>query len=118
MKETPLTAKHIALGAKMAEFAGYNMPISYKGIIEEHKAVRNSVGLFDVSHMGEFILKGKDAEKLIQSTTSNDVSLLEPGAARRALQKTHPGSRTRWPGSAGARAKARRTAQPSRKRVR
>ena len=49
MKETPLTAKHIALGAKMAEFAGYNMPISYKGIIEEHKAVRNSVGLFDVS---------------------------------------------------------------------
>ncbi|HQW70362.1 MAG TPA: glycine cleavage system aminomethyltransferase GcvT [Saprospiraceae bacterium] len=82
MKETPLTAKHIALGAKMAEFAGYNMPISYKGIIEEHKAVRNSVGLFDVSHMGEFILKGKDAEKLIQSTTSNDVSLLEPGAAQ------------------------------------
>lgn len=82
MKETPLTAKHISLGAKMAEFAGYNMPISYKGIIDEHKAVRNSVGLFDVSHMGEFIVKGSKAEDLIQSLTSNDVSVLEPGDAQ------------------------------------
>ncbi len=82
MKETPLTAKHINLGAKMAEFAGYNMPISYTGIIDEHKAVRNSVGLFDVSHMGEFILKGGHAEELIQKITSNDVSLLEPGDAQ------------------------------------
>ena len=82
MKETPLTAKHIGLGAKMAEFAGYNMPISYRGIIDEHKAVRNSVGLFDVSHMGEFILKGIGAEALIQKTTSNDVSILNPGDAQ------------------------------------
>ena len=58
MKPTPFTAKHIALGAKMAEFAGYNMPISYTGINDEHHAVRNNAGIFDVSHMGEFILKG------------------------------------------------------------
>ncbi|HMY84896.1 MAG: glycine cleavage system aminomethyltransferase GcvT [Saprospiraceae bacterium] len=80
MKETPLTSKHISLGAKMAEFAGYNMPISYKGIIDEHKAVRNNVGVFDVSHMGEFTVKGKDAEAFLQNLTSNDVSALRPGA--------------------------------------
>jgi aminomethyltransferase len=61
MKPTPLTQKHIDLGAKMAEFAGYNMPISYSGIIEEHQGVRKRVGVFDVSHMGEFIVKGKQA---------------------------------------------------------
>src|SRR5688500_3014151 len=58
MKNTPFTEKHIALGAKMAAFAGYNMPISYTGINDEHAAVRNNAGVFDVSHMGEFILKG------------------------------------------------------------
>ncbi len=58
MKNTPFTHKHLALGAKMAEFAGYNMPISYSGINDEHAAVRNNAGVFDVSHMGEFILKG------------------------------------------------------------
>lgn len=79
MKETPLTSKHIALGAKMAEFAGYNMPISYSGIIDEHQAVRNKAGLFDVSHMGEFIIKGKDATALLQQVTSNDVSALAIG---------------------------------------
>jgi aminomethyltransferase len=61
MKNTPFTEKHIALGAKMAEFAGYNMPISYSGINDEHAAVRNNAGCFDVSHMGEFILKGEQA---------------------------------------------------------
>ena len=66
MKETALTKIHIGLGAKMAEFADYNMPISYFGIIEEHKAVRKNVGVFDVSHMGEFILKGDKALELIQ----------------------------------------------------
>ncbi len=80
MKDTPLTSKHISLGAKMAEFAGYNMPISYKGIIDEHKAVRNSVGIFDVSHMGEFLVKGKDALAFLQKLTSNDVSALQPGS--------------------------------------
>lgn len=79
MKSTPLTEKHIALGAKMAEFAGYNMPISYTTITDEHAAVRNAVGVFDVSHMGEFIVKGKDAVAFLQSATSNDVSKLQPG---------------------------------------
>ncbi|MBK8557013.1 MAG: glycine cleavage system aminomethyltransferase GcvT [Lewinellaceae bacterium] len=79
MKPTPLTDRHLELGAKMAEFAGYNMPISYAGITEEHHAVRNSVGIFDVSHMGEFIVKGPQATAFLQSATSNDVSKLLPG---------------------------------------
>lgn len=79
MKETALTATHIALGAKMAEFAGYNMPISYSGINNEHLAVRNGVGVFDVSHMGEFVLKGEKALDLIQSLTTNDASKLTDG---------------------------------------
>ncbi len=82
MKQTALTDKHIALGAKMAEFAGYNMPISYKGIKEEHDSVRNFAGIFDVSHMGEFIVKGKQAFDLVQKVTSNDVSKLKPGEAQ------------------------------------
>lgn len=76
MKNTPFTDNHIALGAKMAEFAGFNMPISYTGINEEHHQVRNSVGVFDVSHMGEFILKGEAALELINRITSNDASKL------------------------------------------
>ena len=82
MKTTPFTKKHIALGAKMAEFAGYNMPISYSGINDEHAAVRNNAGIFDVSHMGEFILKGENALSLIQSVTSNDASKLTAGKAQ------------------------------------
>ena len=82
MKNTPFTEKHIALGAKMAEFAGYNMPISYSGINDEHAAVRNSVGVFDVSHMGEFILKGEHALDLIQRVTTNDASKLTNGKAQ------------------------------------
>jgi len=82
MKNTPFTQIHIALGAKMAEFAGYNMPISYTGINDEHAAVRNSVGIFDVSHMGEFILKGEGALDLIQRVTTNDASKLTDGKAQ------------------------------------
>ncbi|MBE2289557.1 MAG: glycine cleavage system aminomethyltransferase GcvT [Chitinophagaceae bacterium] len=82
MKNTPFTDKHIALGAKMAPFAGYNMPISYSGINEEHHCVRNNAGVFDVSHMGEFILKGPDALELIQRVTSNDASKLTDGKAQ------------------------------------
>jgi aminomethyltransferase len=82
MKPTPFTEKHIALGAKMAEFAGYNMPISYTGINDEHHAVRNNAGIFDVSHMGEFILKGPDALDLIQRVTSNDASKIGNGKAQ------------------------------------
>ena len=79
MKTTPFTEKHIALGAKMAEFAGFNMPISYTGINDEHLAVRKNVGVFDVSHMGEFIVKGPHALDLIQRVTSNDASKLTNG---------------------------------------
>lgn len=82
MKNTPFTEKHIALGAKMAPFAGYNMPISYTGINDEHAAVRNNAGVFDVSHMGEFILKGDNALDLIQRVTSNDASKLTDGKAQ------------------------------------
>ena len=82
MKNTPFTNKHIALGAKMAPFAGYNMPISYSGINDEHATVRNNAGVFDVSHMGEFILKGENALDLIQRVTTNDASKLTAGKAQ------------------------------------
>lgn len=79
MKNVALSDKHIALGAKMVPFAGYNMPVQYEGINAEHQAVRNAVGVFDVSHMGEFILKGERALDLIQLVTSNDASKLVDG---------------------------------------
>jgi len=82
IKNTPFSNKHIALGAKMAPFAGYNMPISYTGINDEHAAVRRNAGVFDVSHMGEFILKGDKALDLIQRVTSNDASKLKAGQAQ------------------------------------
>lgn len=82
MKTTPFTEKHIALGAKMHEFAGYNMPIEYSGIIDEHMTVVNGVGVFDVSHMGEFWAKGPKALAFLQSVTSNDVSSLPLGKAQ------------------------------------
>jgi aminomethyltransferase len=76
MKNTALTNKHISLGAKMVPFAGYNMPVSYSGLNDEHLTVRNGVGVFDVSHMGEFKIKGPKALDLIQRVTSNDASKL------------------------------------------
>jgi len=79
MKQTALVDKHIALGAKMVEFAGYNMPVSYTGLNDEHHTVRNNAGIFDVSHMGEFYITGKGALPLIQKVTSNDASVLTPG---------------------------------------
>jgi aminomethyltransferase len=79
MKSTALTPKHFSLGAKMVPFAGYNMPVSYAGVIEEHNTVRNGVGVFDVSHMGEFFLKGQKALDLIQLVTTNDASKLFDG---------------------------------------
>lgn len=82
MKSTPFTPFHIALGAKMAEFAGYNMPISYTGINDEHQAVRTNAGVFDVSHMGEFIVKGPHALDLIQRITTNDAAKLTAGKAQ------------------------------------
>lgn len=91
LKTTGLTAKHIDLGAKMAAFAGYNMPISYAGIKDEHHAVRNGVGVFDVSHMGEFIVRGKEAIDLVQLVTSNDASKLEIGDAQYSCLPNHKG---------------------------
>ena len=79
MKTTPFTEKHISLGASMHEFAGYNMPIQYTGIIDEHMTVCQGVGVFDVSHMGEFWVKGPKALEFLQQVTSNNVELLTPG---------------------------------------
>lgn len=79
MKNTALSNTHIALGAKMVPFAGYNMPVQYAGINAEHETVRTAVGVFDVSHMGEFILKGEGALDLIQKVCSNDASKLYDG---------------------------------------
>jgi len=82
MKTTPFTDKHISLGAKMHEFAGYNMPIEYSGIIDEHLTVCNGVGVFDVSHMGEFWVKGPNALAFLQKVTSNNVAALTIGKAQ------------------------------------
>lgn len=82
IKNTPFTNKHVELGAKMAAFAGYSMPISYTSINEEHFAVRQNAGVFDVSHMGEFVLKGENALELIQRITTNDASKLTVGKAQ------------------------------------
>lgn len=91
MLDTPITHIHISLGAKMAEFAGYNMPISYTTISDEHHCVRKGVGVFDVSHMGEFIVRGKEALNLVQMVTSNDASKLEIGDAQYSCMPNHDG---------------------------
>src|SRR3979411_694379 len=91
MKNTPFYNKHISLGAKMAEFAGFNMPISYSGIIDEHLTVRKNAGLFDVSHMGEFFLKGDNALDLIQRVTTNDASKLNTGKAQYSCMTNEQG---------------------------
>ncbi|PRX55387.1 glycine cleavage system aminomethyltransferase GcvT [Flagellimonas meridianipacifica] len=82
MKNTALTGVHESLGAKMVPFAGYNMPVSYEGVNVEHETVRNGVGVFDVSHMGEFLIEGPKALELIQKVTSNDASKLTVGKAQ------------------------------------
>ena len=82
LKTIALNDKHIALGAKMVPFAGYSMPLQYAGLMLEHKAVREAVGVFDVSHMGEFFVRGPQALALIQKVTSNDAAKLEIGDAQ------------------------------------
>jgi aminomethyltransferase len=82
VKTVPLNDLHISLGAKMIPFAGYNMPVRYSSDLDEHHTVRNGVGVFDVSHMGEFMLRGKDALALIQKVTTNDASVLTNGKAQ------------------------------------
>lgn len=84
IKSTPLEQIHIDLGAKMMPFAGFNMPIQYSSLVEEHHAVRKSVGVFDVSHMGEFMVEGPEALGLIQHVISNDASKLVAGQAQYA----------------------------------
>ncbi|HLV51138.1 MAG TPA: hypothetical protein VKY44_04205, partial [Flavobacterium sp.] len=82
MKQVPLNDVHIALGAKMVPFAGFNMPVQYEGVNVEHETVRNGVGVFDVSHMGLFKISGENALNLIQRVTSNDASVLVNGKAQ------------------------------------
>ncbi len=82
LKKVPLNDVHEKLGAKMVPFAGFNMPVRYSSDVEEHNTVRNAVGVFDVSHMGEFVLSGEKALALIQKITTNDASVLEIGKAQ------------------------------------
>lgn len=83
LKRTPLYQEHIELGGKMIPFAGFEMPVQYRdGVTEEHRAVRGSAGLFDVSHMGEFIVRGEGAEDFVDRVVANDVSRLTPGQAQ------------------------------------
>jgi aminomethyltransferase len=91
MKNTALSHIHESLGAKMVPFAGFNMPVQYEGVIAEHETVRNGVGVFDVSHMGEFLLSGENALALIQKVTSNDASVLEIGRAQYSCLPNHEG---------------------------
>src|SRR5215467_386283 len=81
LRTTPLHEVHRRSGAKMVDFGGWDMPVQYSGILEEHHAVRRTAGLFDVSHMGEIEVRGKDALKLVNSVTTNDASKLRPGQA-------------------------------------
>lgn len=91
MKNTPLSHIHEALGAKMLPFAGYNMPITYEGVNAEHETVRNGVGVFDVSHMGEFRISGPGSLDLIQKVTTNDASVLTPGRAQYSCMPNNDG---------------------------
>lgn len=91
IRNTPLAEIHQHLGAKMVPFAGFNMPVTYRGIREEHEAVRNGVGVFDVSHMGEFIIRGKEAMDLVQRVTTNDASALAIGQAQYSCMPNRDG---------------------------
>ena len=91
MKKTALHQKHIDLGAKMVPFAGFEMPVQYTGVNDEHKTVREGVGIFDVSHMGEFLVSGPNAFSLIQKISSNDSALLFPGRAQYAYLPNNNG---------------------------
>jgi len=91
-QKTPLQAAHRALGAKMVDFAGWNMPIQYAGIVEEHMAVRTAAGLFDVSHMGEIEVTGPQALAFVQKVTCNDASTLVQGQAQYSALLTDQGT--------------------------
>src|SRR5512146_853270 len=91
LRRTPLHDRHVALGAKMVPFAGWEMPVQYQGVIQEHKAVRTDAGVFDVSHMGEFEVEGPTARDLLQSTLSNDIDKVGVGEAQYTLITTEDG---------------------------
>src|SRR6059058_1912119 len=92
-KRTPLYKIHMTLGAKMVPFGGYEMPVSYpSGIAAEHRAVRERVGVFDVSHMGEFEVSGPDRNAFVQRATCNDVGALRPGQAQYSAILTDQGT--------------------------
>src|SRR5215471_3097675 len=92
LKKTPLHARHLANGARMVEFAGWDMPVEYGGIVSEHVAVRTKAGLFDVSHMGEIEIAGADALALVQWITSNDASRLAVGQIQYSALTTDAGT--------------------------
>src|SRR5207302_1429956 len=90
-RRTPLWDRHAALGARMVEFGGYEMPLQYSGIRDEHLAVRGRAGVFDISHMGEVLLTGPGAEAAVQHLVANDVSRLAPGRALYGVMCTEAG---------------------------
>src|SRR6266496_1992208 len=92
LNKTPLNARHRALGARMVPFGGWDMPVEYSGIVNEHLAVRSKAGLFDVSHMGEIELAGKDALAAVQRISTRDASLLNVGQAQYAGLTTPAGT--------------------------
>src|SRR5436309_8510079 len=85
LRRTPLYDRHVALGARMVPFAGWEMPVQYEGVIGEHRAVRADAGIFDVSHMGELEVEGPTARDLLQALLSNDIDRIEPGEAQYTL---------------------------------
>src|SRR5271154_3475019 len=91
LKRTPLYAEHLAAGGKMVPFGGWEMPVQYSGILAEHAAVRERVGLFDISHMGEFLVAGPNAERALNHLLTNDVSKLAVGQAQYTLMCNHEG---------------------------
>src|SRR4051812_5157831 len=91
LRKTPLYDRHVALGARMVPFAGWEMPVQYEGVIQEHRAVRTDAGVFDVSHMGEIEVEGPTARDLLQAALSNDVDKLGSGAAQYTLLTNETG---------------------------
>src|SRR5215831_10492540 len=92
LKKTPLNARHRSLGARMVEFGGWDMPVEYSGIVDEHMAVRTRAGLFDVSHMGEIEIAGRDALTAVQHITSNDAAKLTVGQIQYSALTTPQGT--------------------------
>src|SRR5215216_1190243 len=85
LKKSPLHERHVALGAKFAEFGGWEMPLEYSGVVAEHTAVRTSVGIFDVSHLGKAVVRGPGAASYVNSCLTNDLGKIEPGKAQYTL---------------------------------